>query len=326
MAQFRLAARPGLTRSNSHVRTVVAPNLDVRIVQQAPPPQPQARAVVPAVLPQPVSIRPYPPIVPPAPQAPAQVDIIRRTIVNAKQSTLEKARNDEFNDTSKDKVLGLRGVGKGRILVIVACGPSIKEAALERLSNVEPIDIMSVNKPDQRLHPTQYWIFCDHTQYQRNVDLFNTYAGHLINAWTIGVKHPNQTLIRVLQGRGFSKNLCLGFHIGRSTTYAAMQVAYWMGYEKVFIFGCDMGSVNGQLHFYGKNPDVEDGVRIHRFKAEAEHFSYGAQLLTPEERQRYVFCSSYNKFTFIELFKRLDQKEAVNSILNLASTMRGQNG
>jgi hypothetical protein len=272
------------------------------------------------IAPAPQPIQPSPPIVPPT------RDIIRRTVVAARQTAISKSRDDDFNRNDKDNVVGLRGRGRGRILVIVACGPSIKEAALEKLKDVEPIDIMSVNKPDPRLHPTPYWIFCDQTQHTRNVDAFNAYKGTLINAWTIGVQHPCQIKVKVLQGKGFSKNLCLGFHIGRSTTYAAMQVAHWMGYEKVFIFGCDMGVVNGQMHHYGKNPDVDDEVRKHRFKAEAENYAFGAQLMTEEERHRYVFCSSYNQFEFVNRFQRANQVEAVNTVLNLAQKTRENHG
>jgi hypothetical protein len=79
-----------------------------------------------------------------------------------------------------------------------------------------------------------------------------------------------------------------------------------------------MAAVNGTLHYYGKNPDVADGNRIERFKQEAESYSYAAKNLTQEERDRFVFCSNYNKFGFIDSFQRLDHTKAVDTILELA--------
>lgn len=336
MTQFRLAAQPGLVRSNSHIKTVIAPQVGVKIVHDQRPPQ--RRSIAPKY----VSIAPPPPAAPmvratPAPISPAPIvpappirpparEIIKRTVVQARQTAISRSRDEEFNRNDKDNVAALRGKGRGRVLVIVACGPSIKEVALEKLQGIEPVDIMTVNKPDARIFPTKYWIFCDQTQHTRNIDLFDRYTGTLINAWTIGVKHPNQIMVKVLQGKGFSKNLCLGFHIGRSTTYAAMQVAYWMGYERVYIFGCDMSAVNGQMHHYGKNPDVDDATRARRFQAEAENYAFGAQLLSNDERQRYVFCSTYNPFEFVGKFQRASQVEAVDMILSVAQKLRESNG
>jgi hypothetical protein len=128
-------------------------------------------------------------------------------------------------------------------------------------------------------------------------------------------------LIRNLSGTGFSKDLVKGFYIGRSTTYANMQTALWMNYPKVFIFGCDMAAVDGKLHYYGQNPDVGNANRIERFKQEGDSYEYAAKNLTQEERERFTFCSNYNKYGFIDKFSRLDHTVAVDKILELAKTI-----
>ena len=55
--------------------------------------------------------------------------------------------------------------------------------------------------------------------------------------------------------------------------------------------------INGKLHFYGVNPDVDPQIRKDRFKNEAKHYSYAAKQLSEEERSLFTFCSSYNPFS-----------------------------
>jgi hypothetical protein len=221
----------------------------------------------------------------------------------------------------RDNILHLKDVGQGRILVILACGPSVNEIPVEKLKDNPKIDIMCINKPNPRVWPSKYWAFCDQTQYNHNLSSWESYTGTLINASSVRARHRNQVLIRNISGAGFSKDLVRGFHIGRSTTYANMQTALWMGYPKVYIFGCDMSAVNGALHYYGQNPDVGNSNRIERFKQEAESYEYAAKTLGSEERSRFVFCSNYNQFNFINSFQRLDHTKAVDTILELAKVI-----
>lgn len=230
--------------------------------------------------------------------------------------SIARVRHDQMLQPHIDKLRKIQGKGVGRILVIVACGPSINEIDTAVLKNKQLIDIMAINRPDNRIWPTTYWSFCDQTQYIRNKELFETYNnGTIFNSSSIRVQHKNQILIRNRSGKGFSRDLTNGYYIGRSTTYASMQIALWMGYNFIYILGCDMSKVGDKLHYYGKNLDVDDYNRVQRFNAEAQHYAIGAEALTEPERKRFYFCSNYNKYPFIDKFNRLDQKDAVNHIL-----------
>lgn len=215
-------------------------------------------------------------------------------------------------------IMRLKDIGFGKILIILANGPSVNEVAVDELNNKPNIDIMCVNKPNQKVWPTKYWSFCDQSQYSRNAGAWDSYNGTVINATAVRARRSNQVLIKNISGTGFSKDMTRGYYIGRSTTYASMQLALWMNYDKVYIFGCDMCAVNGKLHSYGKNPDVSDEHRLERFKQEAESYTYAAQNLSGEERQRFVFCSNYNKFKFLDSFPRMDHLQAVQLILESA--------
>ena len=135
------------------------------------------------------------------------------------------------------------------------------------------------------------------------------------NSSAVRAKRSNQIVIKNKGGRGFSRDLAQGYYIGRSSTYASMQIAYYMGYEAVFIFGIDMCAVGGKLHHYGNNPDVKDQIREQRFKDEAAHYDHAANHLDQNERNRYYFCSAYNPFDFVNRFNKLDHKKAPEFIL-----------
>ena len=229
-----------------------------------------------------------------------------------------------------EKIKGLRNIGVGRVLVMIACGPSVKEAPLELLKGHVKIDFMVINKPygadsstpqeHKFIWPPRYWVFCDNSQYNRNQQVWNNYGGLIINSSAVRSRKQNQILVKHRGGRGFSKDLVSGFHIGRSTTFANMQTALWMNYDKIYIFGLDMCAVSGQVHHYGQNPDVTNERRVPRFKDEAAHYAFAAQTLSPKEREKFVICSSYNKFNFVDSFDKLDQKVAPKIILERLSS------
>jgi len=230
----------------------------------------------------------------------------------------------------KEKILSLRGIGRGRILVMLAPGPSILEAPIEQLKEAPNVDLMTINKPDPRVWPTRFWSFCDHTQYSRNQTTWDQYTGIILNSGGVRVKKHNQIIVRNKSGKGFSHDLVGGYYIGRSTTYASLQLALWMNYNAIYVMGCDMGKVTihkgdkdiEMLHSYGTNPDVPEEKRLKRFAMEAEYYKYAAEHLKDKDRERIFFCSAYNKWGFVDRFNRLDHREAIGIILEKAQQLR----
>lgn len=316
MGNYRLAPKPGLIRVNKFVdskMTVVKPQIQIHHKELNNKPNKPIKSIPSIKNDKSPIITPAKPVNQIAKIKPNQIQ--NRGVKN-RNSNLKNQKELEFNKT-KEKIIQLKNCGVGRVLVIAACGPSILEADLPKLKNHPLIDIMSINKPDPRLYPTKYWAFCDQSQYKENSELFHSYNGVLINTWSIHARHRNQVLVKNRQGEGFSKDLISGYYIGRSTTYANMQTALWMNYDKIYIFGCDMGRIpgNDNLHFYGRNKSVDPKIRESRFKNEAEFQLKGAKLLTIQEREKFVFCSAYNNWPFIDYYTKLDHKLAVNHIL-----------
>ena len=99
-------------------------------------------------------------------------------------STIKYITKDSV-PASHNKLLALRGRYSGRILIIVANGPSINEVDLPRLSSIAKADFMSINKPDDRIWPTEHWLFCDSSQFRRHQGLWSDCNGYIFNSTAI---------------------------------------------------------------------------------------------------------------------------------------------
>lgn len=262
----------------------------------------------------------------PQPQIPQDAAVSKQHIINKnnhKKSKVKYISNDITAD-SLTKIKQLKNHGINKILIIIGNGPSINEAPLEQFKNHPNIHTLSINRPDDRIWPTTHWAFFDQSQMRRHEDLWNGYNGLIFNS--TGIKKQKATSLQVknLGGKGFSRDLTKGLHIGRSSVFAAMQIGHWLNYHHIYIFGCDMNpnGMNGQLHFYGTNPDVNPDVRKERFKKEAEWYDYAADILNENERKKYTFCSSENHWGFVDKFNKMDHKIAVPIIVSHADKLR----
>lgn len=211
----------------------------------------------------------------------------------------------------------LKGIGANKALVIIGNGPSISTINLGELKDRRNIDICSINNPDMRVWPTQYWCFFDNSQYRRHKELLSEFKGTLVTGSSIESCHPNHLRLKNLGNQSFSTDLMKGISIGRSSVFAAMQLAEWMQYQEVFIFGVDMDAkgIDGKLHFYGTNPDVPPHVRIERFKAEADCFMHVVNNVSEERRRSIHFCSEYNSWPFVRHFSNHSASEGLESLL-----------
>lgn len=259
------------------------------------------------------------PIPPPSPKKQVRDAAIKTQKLLRRRTKQAQVRyiTADASPESARRVAAIKGIGKGKVIVILGNGPSLGEVDVARLKDHHKIDLLTINKPDPRVWPTTYWAFFDLSQYRRNENLWNSYTGTIFNSTAIKRQKATSMQFKNIGGRGWSRDMMQGLYIGRSSVYAAMQIAAWMSYEHVYILGCDMNpdGLNGQLHFYGSNPDVTPEVRKNRFAKEAEHYSLAAEILSPEERAKFTFCSAYNPWEFVNKFNKLDHREAVATIL-----------
>lgn len=218
----------------------------------------------------------------------------------------------------------VQGVGAGRVLVIVANGPSHREAALDRLKHVDNIDLLSINKPDPRIWPTTYWCMCDQNQIDDHRNLWREYIGTILAGSAVGSTTARTVRFRVTRDRDrFEFDLQRrSVPNGLTTTFVAMQIAIWMNYDRVYVFGLDMGrGPNGNLYAWGENPRVGGLQRERKFAEEATSFQWMADHVSPAILKRFTLCSSYNIWPFTGAFENLPHLEAVDEILRRHSTV-----
>lgn len=315
MHNIIVRAKPNLIRR--HVQVITKQNVSVIVnptkttnLRELKKPAPQ-----PAPIPQKAT-----------PAKPPISAVSRRQFIKerkVKKTTVRHITADPQPE-SIPRIGSIRNIGRGKILVIIGNGPSILEADLGKLVDNPTIDILSINKPDHRVWPTKYWAFFDHSQFVRHEDLWNSYEGTIFNSTAIKRQKTKSMQFKNISGKGWSRDLMNdGICIGRSSVFASMQIAMWMNYEHVYMFGVDMNpdGIDGKLHFYGVNPDVDPAIRRSRFVKEAEFYDIAAGLMTQTERARFTFCSSYNHHNFVNKYNKLDHKLAIDLILDHSKKM-----
>lgn len=248
---------------------------------------------------------------------------VQRSVEAVKQGKRQVVRlnNKIKKDANYRKIQDIKNVGLNRILVMIACGPSVLENDFSILNDIDNLDIMVINKPLPSVWPPKYWAFCDDSQRKRNESHFKSYQGTLINSTVVKERKPNQVVVLPKAITGVSRNLHEGYVIGRSSVYANIQVALWMNYKKIFIFGVDMCQVQGKLHHYGVNPDVAENKRLKRFGDEATNYNIMATKLPEDIRKNIYFCSSYNPWPFVDKFNKWDHNGAIDKIIDISKSI-----
>jgi hypothetical protein len=241
---------------------------------------------------------------------------------NIKKKPHVQYRTRDTMPGSTDKIKSIQAIGRDKLLVIVANGPSVTEAPLEKLRNISKIETMSINCPDERLWPTTYWSFFDLSQKRRHKGFLDNYDGYVFNSASINSDKPKSMQFKNKTGQGWSRDPVKNIFIGRSSVYGSMQIAQWMQFVHVYIFGVDMNpdGIGGKLHFYGTNPDVEPSIRAQRFQAESQFYDNAAEVLTEVERAKFTFCSEYNPWPFVKKFNYATHK-SVDNILEHALSL-----
>jgi hypothetical protein len=227
------------------------------------------------------------------------------------------------------QILALKDSGVGKVLVILANGPSLAEIKTEKLCGQKSVDLFAINRPDKRVWPTKYWGFYDTVIYHRHLEEWQWYGGTVITSTStlryeknVAYTPANVVLVRRLDGMGFSRDLVTGFHLGRSSTYAALQTALYMNYDQVYILGHDMGTrPDGRMWFNNQAMDCNVQDRATRFDHEATFFDYAATQLNLDTRDRIIFSSNYNVWAFRNRFNNVDQDHVVEEVLAAAAKL-----
>jgi Kdo-III transferase WaaZ len=87
---------------------------------------------------------------------------------------------------------------------------------------------------------------------------------------------------------GFSKRIERGVFTGQTVVFAAVQVAYWLGFQRVFILGMDLGGTGTLARFYESGSAVASSRLDKDFKPYIiPAFELARRLFEAEGREIY---------------------------------------
>lgn len=146
---------------------------------------------------------------------------------------------------SRKSLMRLRDMKKGKKAIIICNGPSLKSVDLNQFvgSEVETFGLNKINLlfEDHDFRPT-YLVCINRYVMEQNAEFFNRTdipvfidSRHADLVSGSHVTYLNSLPIRGFFGKDVSRGYCQGFTV----TYAAMQLAYHMGFSDVGLIGCD---------------------------------------------------------------------------------------
>ena len=153
---------------------------------------------------------------------------------------------------------------KGKPVAILANGPSLARYDFGRVV----MDTIGMNA-SFLAHWATWHIAVERDQWDQFPGVYRELhrQGTLfaIGAWPVGIHI--RPLPQALRGEvpfsfDLNRGVVEGLHPIGSVAYAALQLAVWMGYERIYFLGLDLGPEGGAGHFHGDEPS--DPLMIHQ--------------------------------------------------------------
>jgi len=156
-------------------------------------------------------------------------------------------------------------------------------------------------------HEADYMVYMDDQFYDWYEDEVKGFNGmkftHSWNKYRDGV-----IFAKNLGALGLSDDFTEGLFHGGNAAYLALNLAYVMGGDPIYLLGVDLCYEKGKTHFHD-GYDKEDTIGEKRFEHMLKAFEYGSELIKKTPRMVYN-CSPTSKLT---CFTKLDRDKACNS-------------
>lgn len=195
-------------------------------------------------------------------------------------------------------LLSIKNKYIGKDVYILGSAPSILEHDLEKLNDKYSIGVNSSTLLEEKFHFTSTFYTVSDARFLTHPQK-RAWGTTALNSQTIRIiskelkQHDDFTLantthyISPLNRDGFSKDLTLGFYFGCTTIMLAIQLAYFAGFQNVYLLGCDMRYPPESPRFYAENiKQLEDsftGIQLHNIINAA---------MTMEHEGRNIFISN----------------------------------
>ena len=197
---------------------------------------------------------------------------------------------------------------------IVAGGPSLKGFDWGRLINK---DVIAINRAYEVLPNAKYIYFADFDFFGRHEKGLLEHRGQIITGYAQGIckgriENPHVWEYTLTGPNGLDTQPNHIRH-GRNGGYAAINVAFHLGYKKIYLMGYDMGRVEGQTHWHNGHPRIDPesiyDTMLDHYKTIAEPLkNNGVKVYNTNSESR------LKEFHFITIAEALGDKEPCEKI------------
>lgn len=164
-----------------------------------------------------------------------------------------KMANKGFFFNSNEKAIKrLKGIHKGERCFIIGNGPSLNELDLTKLKDEYTFGVNAIflNHEKMKFHPS-YYVVEDNLVAEDRKDEINTYKGPKIKFFGNFARYclrpdDNTIFLNLIRNYAdenfkpyFSDNILRKVGVGGSVTYVCLQIAYYMGFDEVYMIGFD---------------------------------------------------------------------------------------
>ena len=173
-----------------------------------------------------------------------------------------------FTKKYSQNLAQFKNLKKGEAVTIVCNGPSLNNVDLERIN----MPTIAMNKINLIFNKTKWrpdYIICSNgLVIKQNKSFFESYSKPVFldfKAQQFGVKGPNINYFLSSHRRSFSKNFEKEIGSAGTVTFAALQLAYFLGFKQIYIVGMD--------HNYKGHTAQKSFSKIEMFEGEdVNHF------------------------------------------------------
>ncbi|RRB04225.1 6-hydroxymethylpterin diphosphokinase MptE-like protein [Larkinella rosea] len=158
-----------------------------------------------------------------------------------------------FLNENERKLASFKDIHKGKRCFIIGNGPSLNKLDLKKLKNEYTFGVNAIylNYEKMQFHPTYYVLEDNLVAEDRGAEIkkytgpqYKFFGANLNYAVAPDHKTINMNVIRTYSDVDsfdpqFSEKIVRFLGVGGSVTYLCLQLAYYMGFEKVYMIGFD---------------------------------------------------------------------------------------
>lgn len=187
----------------------------------------------------------------------------------------------EGSVANRAKLRSLNSIHRHERCFIIGNGPSLRGMNLEPLRNEFTFGLNRIYLLFPELgFETSYWVAMNNLVIKQSVSEIRKLSCPIFLNWSsrkdIGQSNRNH-YIRELYRPNFALDISLGMWVGATVTFAALQIAYYMGFSKVVLIGVDHRySASGTPHKVVRS-DTDDSDHF-----DSSYFGKGVRWQLPD--------------------------------------------